>query len=166
MRPGGIQDESSEHKHQTQYDGHLSDGWGAQYKGRCQPRNSQGKRIYSQTRQAVGGRIRRRGLLTLKRRQQLGSLVLMIYKHTALMTQALLTAAHSQLIDPAFIKKLAAVKDHLEAVAVTVKMYKDNNKENGTFQLMKHTMAQVDDAVKQFACLGKILDLEPSSVEA
>ena len=82
------------------------------------------------------------------------------------MTQALLRAASSQLIDPAFIKKLAAVKDNLEALAATVKMHSENNKEHGTLQLMKHTMAQVDDAVKQFACIGKILDLEPSSVEA
>ena len=166
MRPGGIQGESSKHKHQTQYDGHLSDGWGAQYKGRCQPRNSQGKRIYSQTRQAVGHRIRRSGLLTLKRRRQLDRAVSTILNYTAWMEKALFTAEESQGFAPAFIKKLAAVKDNLEAVAVTLKMYSDNNKEHGTLQLMKHTMAQVDDAVKQFACIGKILDLEPSSVDS
>ena len=58
------------------------------------------------------------------------------------------------------------MKDNLEAVAVTVKMYNDNNKEHGTPQLIKHTMAQLGEAVKQFACLRKILDLGPSSVDA
>ena len=67
--------------------------------------------------------------MTLKRRQQLDTLVLAIYKHTALMKQALLTAAHSQLIDPAFLKKLAAVNDSLEVVAVKIKKDKDVQRE-------------------------------------
>ena len=56
------------------------------------------------------------------------------------MTEALLTAAHSQLIDPAFIKKLAAVKDSLEVVAVKIKTYKENNKEHGTKQLKRRAI--------------------------
>ena len=107
--------------------------------------------------------------MTLKRRQQLGSLVLMIYKHTALMTQALLTAAHSQLIDPAFIKKLAAVKDNLEALAVTVKMHNENNKEHGTKQLQQRVLFELVAARKQLTYLCRLLDLVacwtwPSSV--
>jgi hypothetical protein len=114
-------------------------------------------------------RLQKQGELTLKRRQQLGSLVLMIYKHTALMTQALLTAAHSQLIDPAFIKKLAAVNDSLEVVAVEIKTYMENNKEHGTKQLQQRVLFELVRARKQLTFLDGLLDLVacwtwPSSV--
>ena len=98
--------------------------------------------------------------MTLKRRQQLDTLVLTIYKETALMKQALLTAAHSQLIDPAFIKKLATVNDSLKVVAVKIKTYNENNKEHRTMQLKARVMYELVDARKQFAYLSKILDLE------
>jgi len=80
------------------------------------------------------------------------------------MKQALLTAAHSQLIDPAFMKKLAAVKDSLEAEAVKITTYNDNNKEHGTMQLKERVMDELVDARKQFAYLSKILDLERAEV--
>ena len=48
------------------------------------------------------------------------------------MMEALLPAANSQFIDPAFMNKLAAVNGNLEAVAGQVKMYRDLNKEHGT----------------------------------
>ena len=76
------------------------------------------------------------------------------------MKQALLTAAHSQLIDPAFMKKLAAVKDSLEAEAVKIKTYNENNKEHGTMQLKERVMYELVDARKQFAYLCRLLDLE------
>ena len=76
------------------------------------------------------------------------------------MKQALLTAAHSHLIDPAFVKKLAAVKDSLEAEAVKMKTYNENNKEHGTMQLKERLIYELGDARKQFAYLSKILDQE------
>ena len=99
------------------------------------------------------------GLLPRPRRR-LRRVVLTIYKYTASMTQALLRAASSQLIDPAFIKKLAAVKDNLEALAPTVRMHSENNKEHGTRQLINHAMVQVDEAANMLVYLCKILDLE------
>ena len=48
------------------------------------------------------------------------------------MGEILLAAQMSDLIDPAFIKKFVAVKDHLEVVALTIREYKHNNKEQGT----------------------------------
>ena len=80
------------------------------------------------------------------------------------MKQALLTAAHSQLIDPAFVKKLAAVKDSLEAEAVKIKTYNENNKEHGTMQLKERVMYELVDARKHFAYLSKILDLQRAEV--
>ena len=80
------------------------------------------------------------------------------------MKQALLTAAHLQLIDPAFVKKLAAVKDSLEAEAVKIKTYNENNKEHGTMQLKERVMYELVDARKQFAYLSQILGLERAEV--
>ena len=81
------------------------------------------------------------------------------------MEKALLAAEKSQLFSPAFISKLAAVKDNLEVVAAAIKRYNENNKEDGTLQVKKHAMDHVDEAVKQFAYVRRILHLEPSSVE-
>ena len=104
--------------------------------------------------------MERNGALSLKRRQQLDTLVLTIYKHTALMTQALLTAAQSELIDPAFVKKLATVNDNLKVVAVKIKTYSESNKEHGTTQLQQRVLAELLDARKQFKYLCRLLALE------
>ena len=80
------------------------------------------------------------------------------------MTQALRSAEESQLCHPSFIKKLAAVKDNLEVVAAEAKMYKEKNKEHGTQQLLKHVLAELSDACKQFAYLRKLLHLERAEI--
>ena len=69
------------------------------------------------------------------------------------MGEILLAAQTSGLIDPAFIKKFVAVKDHLEVVALTIREYKHNNKEQGT-------PLQVSEAHKWFTSLDKILAME------
>ena len=102
--------------------------------------------------------------MTLHGRDQLDRVVLTIYKNTESMTEALLRAANSQLIDPAFIKKLVALKDNLELVAAEIKRYRENNKEHGTLQLIKHAMVQLDEAVEHFAYLDKLLDLERAKI--
>ena len=109
---------------------------------------------------AIESRIRRNGWLSLKKRQQLDTLVRTIYKDTALMKQALLTAAHSQLIDPAFLKKLAAVNDSLKVVAVKIKTYNENNKEHGTKQFQQRVRFELVAARKQLEYLCRLLALE------
>ena len=180
MRPDVIQDERSDHEDQTvdtRCSSHCkrlrllpkfhpnrrySQTYGAVYTRFWwhQRRSGVPPRPISQTKAAERGRILRRGSLTLKRRQQLDTLVLAIHKHTALMTQALLTAAHSQLIDPAFIKKLAAVNDSLKVVAVKIKTYNEDNKEHGTKQLQQRVLFELVDARKQFAYLCRLLALD------
>ena len=183
MRPDVIQDERSHHEDQTVDTGNRSHCKRlrlapkmhrnrAVYKRHWEYLRRSGvstKRQLSLTKHAVRMRLKNQGSLTLKRRQLLDSLVLRINKHTALMTQALLTAAHSQLIDPAFIKKLAAVNDSLEVVAVEIKTYKENNKEHGTKQLQQRVLFELVRARKQLTFLDGLLDLVacwtwPSSV--
>ena len=80
------------------------------------------------------------------------------------MTKDLRTAAHSQLINPAFIKKLAAVKDNLEVVAAKINTYKEKNKEHGTSFLKRRAICMVDAARTQFRYLRKLLDMEPAEL--
>ena len=57
------------------------------------------------------------------------------------------------------MKKLVAMKDNLEAVAVAVKMYREQNEERGTAQLKLHASLQVSEARKWFTYLDKILSM-------
>ena len=76
------------------------------------------------------------------------------------MTEALLRAANSKIIEPAFIKKLTALKDNLEMVAAATKTDNANNKKGDSLQLVRDAMVQLDEAVQHFAYLDKLLDLE------
>ena len=155
MRPDVIQDEHMNHEDQIVHEQYLSDTCGGQYKGSCQALRKDVTRNYSQTRSATATRQTRSGSLSSKRRRQLDCVVLYVNEHTASMTEALLRAANSQCIDPAFLKKLMAVKADLEAVAVNIKMYREykhNNKEQGT-------PLQVSEARKWFTYLDKILSM-------
>ena len=76
------------------------------------------------------------------------------------MTEALLRAANSEFIDPAFMKKLAAVNDNLEAVAAAIKMYTDHNKERGTAQLKQRATLEMSEARSWFTYLDMILVME------
>ena len=100
--------------------------------GHCQHLNKHIKGIYSQTRSASAIRQTRSGSLSMPMRRQLDKVMITLYEHTASMKETLLLAANLQFIDPAFMNKLAAVNDNLEAVAGQVKMYRNLNKEHGT----------------------------------
>ena len=162
MRPGGIQDESSNHEHQTVHERYLSDTCGGQYKGQVRSRHV--NRKYSQTRTATAARERRSGSLSLPRRRQLLKVGDTIHAHTALMTAALQRAVNSEFIDPEFMKKLSTAKDNLEAVAVAIKIYIDQNKERGTGQLKERATLQVSEARSWFTYLDKILAMEPAEL--
>ena len=71
----------------------------------------------------------------------------------------LLAAEKSQLIAPAFVKKLAAVKNDLEVAAAAITMAKESDNEHGTLLFRKRMMAQLVEARKQFGYLCRILDL-------
>ena len=149
MRPGDIQDERSKDKH-----------CGAQYKGHCELRKCHMKRIYSQTRAATASRQTRSGFLSSRRRQQLDRVVTVINEHTVSMTESLNGAANTQFIDPAFKKKLVAVKDDLKAVAVAVMMCREQNEEHGTAQVKLRASLRVVEARRWFTYLDKILAMQ------
>ena len=86
--------------------------------------------------------------------------MLTIYKQSASMTEALLHAAKSVFIDPAFMKKLAAVKDKLDGVADAINIYIEQNKERGTGQLKERATLELSEARNWFTYMDKILAME------
>ena len=58
------------------------------------------------------------------------------------------------------MKKLVAVNDNLEAVAVAVRMSRGQNGEHGTAQLKQHASLQLSEARKWFTYFDKILAME------
>ena len=80
------------------------------------------------------------------------------YSHTAWMGRVLLAAEKSQLIDPTFVKKVAAVKDDLEVAAAAPTMHIASAYEH--FALSKRLMIQFVDARRMCAYICKVLDLE------
>ena len=76
------------------------------------------------------------------------------------MTEALRRAKNSQIIEPAFIKKLTALKYNSEMVAAATKTDNANNNKADSPQLVRDTMVQLDEAVQHFAYLDKLLGLE------
>ena len=156
MRPGGIQDESSKHEHQKgpkllRFLSQTEDvvrSAGRQY--RSTPLQ------FSQSSSAVRKRrIRASSLMTLQRRQRRHNV---IYSHTAWMGRVLLAAEKSQLIDAAFVKKVAAVKDDLEVAAAALTMRKESDYVHRA--LFKRAMNQLVEARRMCAYLCKVLELE------
>ena len=143
MRPGGIQDESSKHEH---------------------PKVPKLLRFLSQAKFFVyyhgTKRLTPRQLCQspIKRRRMLHKLSGIIYSHTAWMGEVLLAAERSQLIDPAFVKKAAAVKDDLEMAAAAPTM--DNVSGYVHAARLKRAMVQLVNARRTFAYLCKVLDVE------
>ena len=64
------------------------------------------------------------------------------------------------MIAPAFVKKLAAVKNDLEVAAAADNMDKASDNEHGALFFRKRTIALLVDVRKQLAYLSKSLDLE------
>ena len=58
------------------------------------------------------------------------------------------------------MKKLVAMNDNLEAVAVAVRMSRGQNGEHGTAQLKQHASLQLSEARKWFTYFDKILAME------
>ena len=97
--------------------------------------------------------------LTPTRRLQLADLMFKIYHQAAWMGEILLAAQTSELIDPSFVNKVLASKNHLEVVALAVREYKQRNKEHGTPQIKQGAMAHLTEARKQCTYLARILEL-------
>ena len=172
MRPGGIQDESSKEEQQEMQERCLthpiqdecrSDAY--QKKGLCKF-TMPVEQLFAQDNDAVlepklefQRDCWNTSKLTPARRVQLADLMFRIYHQAAWMGEIILAADNSELIDPLFLNKVLASKNHLEVVALAVKDYKQRNKEAGTPQIKRGAMAHLTEARKQCTYLARILGL-------
>ena len=69
-------------------------------------------------------------MLTTAKGLQLDNMVSTMDSHTVWMGEALFATEKSQLLDPPLIKKLGALKDNMEVVAVAINTYMMNNVEH------------------------------------
>ena len=79
------------------------------------------------------------------------------------MGRVLLAAEKSQLIDPAFVKNAAALKDDLEVAAASSTMQNVSDYEN--FALWKRQVIQLVNARRKCAYLCKVLVLDVERAE-
>ena len=115
-------------------------------------------RTHRQRYHAVMMRRFRAVRLTTAQRLRLQNVLDVIHSHTAWMGEVLLAAEKSQLIDPASVQNVAAVKDDLEVAAAAPTMHNASDLEH--IALCKRRMIQLLEARRMFAYLSKILDVE------
>ena len=84
------------------------------------------------------------------------------------MEASLLTATtSSDVICPALVQRLSAVKCGMDAVSAALELYKENNREEDTANVVKAAMAKLNQARNQFKVMKKMLKaMQPISIQA
>ena len=76
-------------------------------------------------------------------------------------TQLINATTNSDIISPALVQRLAAVKCEIDAEAAALALYKESNREEDTVQVVKRSMAKLNDAKNQFKVIAKMLKAMP-----
>jgi len=76
-------------------------------------------------------------------------------------TQLITATSSSDIISPALVQRLAAVKCEIDAEAAGLALYKESNREEDTVQVVKRSMAKLNDAKNQFKVIAKMLKAMP-----
>ena len=71
--------------------------------------------------------------------------------------QLITATTNSNIISPALVQRLAAVKCEIDAEAAALVLYKESNREEDTVQVVKRSMAKLNDAKNQFKVIAKML---------
>ena len=84
------------------------------------------------------------------------------------MEASLLTATtSSDIISPALVQRLSAVKCGMDAESAALELYKENNREEDTVNVVKAAMAKLNQARNQFKVMKKMLKaMQPISIQA
>ena len=75
--------------------------------------------------------------------------------------QLITATTNSNIISPALVQRLAAVKCEIDAEAAGLALYKESNREEDTVQVVKRSMAKLNDAKNQFKVIAKMLKAMP-----
>ena len=75
--------------------------------------------------------------------------------------QLITATTNSNIISPALVQRLAAVKCEIDAEAAALALYKESNREEDTVQVVKMSMGKLNDAKNQFKVIAKMLKAMP-----
>ena len=75
--------------------------------------------------------------------------------------QLITATTNSNIISPALVQRLSAVKCEIDAEAAALALYKESNREEDTVQVVKRSMAKLNDAKNQFKVIAKMLKAMP-----
>ena len=73
----------------------------------------------------------------------------------------------SDIISPVVIQRFTAVKCEVDAESAGLELYKENNREEDTVNVVKAAMAKLNQARNQFKVMKKMLKaMQPISIQA
>ena len=75
--------------------------------------------------------------------------------------QLITATTNSNIISPALVQRLAAVKCEIDAEAAALALYKESNREEDTVQVVQRSMGKLNDAKNQFKVIAKMLKAMP-----
>ena len=82
--------------------------------------------------------------------------------------QLLTATCNANVISPTLVQRLAVVKCEVEAESAALALYKENNQEEDTVNVVKAAMTKLNEARPQFKLIGKMLkamELNPIPAE-
>ena len=75
--------------------------------------------------------------------------------------QLITATTNSEIISPALVQRLAAVKCEMDAESAALELYKANNREEDTVLVVKGSMGKLSEARNQFKVIAKMLKAMP-----
>ena len=81
--------------------------------------------------------------------------------------QLLIATCNANIISPTMVQRLAVVKCEVEAEAAALQLFKENNLEEDTVNVVKAAMTKLNAARNQFKLIRKMIKaMEPNSIAA
>ena len=81
--------------------------------------------------------------------------------------QLMIATSNSHIIAPALVQRFAAVKCELDAELAALGLYKENNREEDTVNVVKAAMAKLNEARNQFKVIKNMLKaMQPNLIPA
>ena len=75
--------------------------------------------------------------------------------------QLITATTNSNIISPALVQRLSAVKCEIDAEAAALVLYKESNREENTVQFVERSQGMLNDAKNQFKVIAKMLKAMP-----
>ena len=77
--------------------------------------------------------------------------------------QLITATTNSNIISPALVQRLSAVKCEMDAESAALELFKENNREEDTVNVVKAAMTKLNEARNQFKLIEKMLKAMPAN---